>query len=79
MDNESIVINVPYLFQKNKEKRQEYKQRPEVKVRRREYDKKDISLLKKNSESIVNYDIDAIKKGNKNIEKNVISLIKNWN
>ncbi|WP_338988211.1 hypothetical protein [Spiroplasma endosymbiont of Dasysyrphus albostriatus] len=46
MDNESIVINVPYLFQKNKEKRQEYKQRPEVKVRRREYDKKRYQLIK---------------------------------
>ncbi|MBP1525374.1 MAG: hypothetical protein H9Q67_02570 [Spiroplasma ixodetis] len=35
-----------YLFQKNKEKRQEYKQRPEVKVRRREYDKKRYQLIK---------------------------------
>ncbi|WP_342218642.1 hypothetical protein [Spiroplasma endosymbiont of Amphimallon solstitiale] len=46
MDNESIVINVPYLFQKNKEKRQEYNQRPEVKTRSREYRKKWYQLNK---------------------------------
>lgn len=64
MDNESIVINVPYLFQKNKEKRQEYKQRTEVKARRREYDKKRYQLIKEKQQEY---------------KKNDISLIKNWN
>ncbi|BDT02706.1 hypothetical protein [Spiroplasma ixodetis] len=39
MNNENIVINEFSLFQKNKEKMREYAQRPEVKVRRRKYDR----------------------------------------
>ncbi|WP_338975829.1 hypothetical protein [Spiroplasma endosymbiont of Monopis laevigella] len=46
MDNGSVVINVPYLFQKNKEKKQEYAQRPEVKAKKQEYDKKRYQLNK---------------------------------
>ncbi|MBP1525375.1 MAG: hypothetical protein H9Q67_02575 [Spiroplasma ixodetis] len=39
MNNGNIVINEFYLFQKNKEKKKEYTQRSEVKVRRRKYDR----------------------------------------